>query len=98
MKASSAGRAPVVEHRGDVVDAERAVRAALDPAPRRHPCPGQQVGVVLDDGRGDHVVGSQPEAVGEMVDGLGRVAHEDDHVVAPVGRPAKRYTLSRAAS
>ena len=48
---------PVVEHPDHVGRVERAVGAALDPAPRCHPRPGQQVGVVLDHGRGHHVVG-----------------------------------------
>ncbi len=50
--------------------------------------------MVLDHGGGHHVVGSQAEAVGEVVDGLGGVAHEDDDVVAHRAvDPANRCTL-----
>ena len=41
--------------------------------------------MVLDHGGGHHVVGPEPQAVGQVVDGLGGVAHQDDDVVA---RPA----------
>ena len=51
--------------------------------------PGQQIGVVLDHG-GDHdVVGAEPEPVGEMVDGLGGVAHEHDDVVGTLRAPGE---------
>ena len=50
------------------------------------PRPGEQVGVVLDHGGGHHVVGTEPEPVGQVVDGLGGVAHQDHHVVT-AGRP-----------
>ena len=53
---------PVLEHPHHVGRLEGAVGAALHPAPRRHPRPGQQVGVVLDHGGGHHVVGAEPAA------------------------------------
>ncbi len=71
-----------VEGGGDVVDRERALGAALDEAALTAPGPGQQHGVVLDDGGDDHVVGGQRQPVGEMVDGLGGVADDHGDVVA----------------
>ena len=75
------GTGPGVELGGHLVGGEGAVGAALDEPARAGPGPRQQVGVVLHDG-GDHdVVGGQAEAVGEVVDGLGRVPAEDGDVV-----------------
>ena len=74
VRASRAGRRPASSTAVTSLDAERAVGPALDPAPLRHPGPGQQVGVVLDH-RGHHdVVGLELQPVGQMVDGLGGVA------------------------
>ena len=50
----------VVEGGDDLVDGERPVGAALDEPPAAGARPRQQVGVVLDDGRDDHVVGREP--------------------------------------
>ena len=82
-------RPPVLEHLDHVGGAEGAVGAALHPAPCGHPGPGQQVGVVLDHGGGHHVVGAEPEPVGQVVDGFGGVAHQDDDVVAAGGPPGE---------
>ena len=82
VSAQELGRAPVVEDPHDVVDAEGAVGAALDPAAGGDAGPRQQVGVVLDDGRHDDVVGVERQAVGQVVHRLGRVADEHDHVAA----------------
>ena len=79
----------VVEHPHDVVDAERAFGTALDPPARRRTGPGQQVGVVLDDGRDDDVGGTEAEPVGQVVDRLGRVADEHDHVASAGGPPGE---------
>ena len=94
VTASSRGRGPGVERGDDVVDRERAVGAALDEASLAQAGPRQQVGVVLDHGRHDHVVRSEAQPVGEVVDRLGRVAAEDRHVVA-VGRRGRRSARPR---
>ena len=86
-----------VERGGDISGREGAVRTALDEAPQAQPSPGQQVGVVLNDGGHDDVVGSQSEPVGQVVDGLGGVVA----IMAtspPSGRPAKPSAAARAAS
>ena len=80
--------APVVEDSHDVGGLEGAGRPALHPTSRRHTRPGEQVGVMLDHRRGDHVVGAQLQPVGQLVDGLRRVA-DQDHDVVPAGRPAR---------
>ncbi len=78
-------RAPTaVEDRHDVVDVERPGGVALDPAPAGDPRPGQEVGVMLHHRGGHHVVGAEPEPVGEVVYRLGGVADQNDHVA--VGR------------
>ena len=94
VMASRAGRRPVVEHGDHVVDASK-VPSVPHSTQRRvgHPGPGQQVGVVLDHGGGHHVVGSEAQAVGQVVDGLGRVAAQDATSSPSAGRPAKRCTL-----
>ena len=80
------------------VDVEGAVGAALDEAAPAQPGPGQQVGVVLDHGGDDDVVGLEAQAVGEVVDRLGGVAADDRHVVAVGARPAKPSAAARASS
>ena len=45
--------------------------------------------MVLDHGGGHHVVGSEPQAVRQVVDRLGGVAHQDDHVVAARAPPGE---------
>ena len=72
--------------------------AALDVAAPCDACPRQEVGVMLDDGGHDDVVRLQAEPVGEVVDGLGRVAADDGHVVAIPARPANRSAAARASS
>ncbi len=83
------GASPVVEDPHDVGRLEGAGCPAFHPAPRRHPRPGQQVGVVLDHRGGHDVVGAQAQPVGQMVDGLGRVAHQHHDVAPAVGSPGE---------
>ena len=52
------GCGAVIERGGDVGGGEGAVLAALDVATPGQPSPRQEVGVVLDDGGDDDVVGS----------------------------------------
>ncbi len=87
--ASSFGSCAGIEHGGDVVDGERAVGSALDPTPLRHPGPGEQVGVVLHHRGHDDVVGCEPQPVGQVVDGLGGVAAQHDHVVVLAATPGE---------
>jgi hypothetical protein len=74
---------PRVEHLDDVVDGERAARAALDVAPA---CvetgPRQQIRVMLRDGHHDRRIRVQPQAVRELIDRFGGVAADDRDVVA----------------
>ena len=82
------GGGAVIEHGHHVGRGEGALGPALDPAPLGDPGPGQQVGVVLDHGGGDDGVGAEAQPVGQVVDGLGGVAHQHGHVVGvavPVG-------------
>ena len=51
--------------------------------------------MVLDHGGGHHVVGAEPEPVGQLVDGLGGVAHQDHHVVT-AGRSLREAVHARA--
>ena len=62
---------------------------ALDEPSVAQPCPGQQVGVVLDHRRHDNVVGLQVEPVRKVVDRLGGVAAEDGHVPVVVASAGK---------
>jgi hypothetical protein len=70
------------------------VPSASHSTKRRDPAPWQQVRVVLDHGRQDHVARRQREPVGEMVDRLGRVAADHRHVAAvrAPGEPPDRLT------
>ena len=45
--------------------------------------------MVLDHRGGHHVVGAEAQPVGQVVDGLGRVAHEHDDVVAAGRSPGE---------
>ena len=74
-----------VEDGRHIVDGERPVPPALDPASLGHPGPGQQVGVVLHHRRRHHVVGLEPEAIGQVVYGFGGIAAEHDDVVTVAG-------------
>ena len=78
----------LVEAGDDVLGVEGPVRAALDVAPGRHPPPRQQVGVMLDHGGEHHVVGLEPQTVGELVEGFGGVATQDGDVTGSPGAPA----------
>ena len=87
---------PVLEHPHHVGRVEGAVGAALHPAPSRHARPGQQVGVVLDHRGGHHVAWAEPQPVGQLVDGLGGVAHQDHHVVSAGRSPREAvHAVSR---
>ena len=89
MSGQERRRSSVVEDLHDVGRLEGPAGAALHPAPRRHPRPGEQVGVVLDH-RGRHdVVGAQAQSVGQVVDGLRRVPHQDHDVVTTRRPPGK---------
>jgi hypothetical protein len=80
VTARRAGLRSGVEGGDHVLGGERPIGSALDVAPLGDPSPRQQVGVVLHDG-GDHDIGGiQPEPIGEVIDGLGRVAAQDGHV------------------
>ena len=71
-----------VQGSGNIIGAKRAVPAALDVAAPGGPGPGQQVGVVLDNGGHDDVVRRELQTIGEVVYRFGRVATDDGHVVA----------------
>ena len=75
--ASSRGAGDASSARSTSLVVEGPVGPALDEAARGDPRPGQQVGVVLDHRRDHDVVRDRTEAVGELVDRLGRVAAED---------------------
>ncbi len=76
-----------VERGSHVVHGEGPARRALDVAALGHTSPGQQVGVMFDDRRDHHVGGLETQTVGQMVDGLRRVAAKDCDV-GTVGLPA----------
>ena len=89
--ASSRGRGPSSSAAATASASKVPVGVALDVAAARDARPRQQVGVVLDDGGDDDVVGLEPQPVGEVVDRLGGVAADDGDVVAVApSRPAKR--------
>ena len=87
--ASSFGRGGRVEGGDDLVDGERAVGRAFDKPATSDTGPGQQVGVMFDDGGDDDVVGVEAKAVGEVVDGFGGVAADDRHVLSGLGPPGE---------
>ncbi len=66
---------------GDRVWLEGPLRVALDVAHLGVATPGEKVGMVLDDGGHHHVIGTEVEAEGEVVDGFDGVAADDCHVV-----------------
>ena len=90
VTASSGGRGP--SSRAAVTSSTSKVPSTRHSTKRRRhrPGPRQQVGVVLDHGRHDHVVGREPEPVGQVVDGLGGVAADDGDVVALRVAPGER--------
>ncbi len=51
----------------DVASSEGPVASALDVAALGYARPRQEIGVVFDDGRDDNVVGTQAQAVGQVV-------------------------------
>ncbi len=71
----------LVEGQLDVAHAEGPVRTALDVPARRNAPPREEVGVMLHDRADHHVARVEPEAVGEVVERLGRVAADDRYVV-----------------
>jgi hypothetical protein len=78
----------LVEGVDHVVEGEGAVRLALHETPSTRPGPRQQVGVVLDHRGYHHLIGRQPQAVGQVVYGFGGVATDHRHVPA-LTRPSR---------
>ena len=80
----------------DIGCREGPVGTALDESAGGHARPGQKVGVVFDNG-GDHdIVETQAQAIGEVVDGLGRVSADDGDVVATFASSEREYCLTCA--
>ena len=71
-----------VQRGHDVVDGERPVRGALHVPARGGARPRQHVRVVLYHRRHDNIIDVKVQSIHEMVDGFGRVATDDRHIIA----------------
>ena len=87
--------AVLLELRPHIVHIQRAIRPQREVHHGRLRAPGQIVGMVLHQRKQDHVIFVQPDAPGGLVDRLGGVFDEDDHLAAHVRAEETAHDLAR---